>query len=128
MQAELLARLGHRQHRLDALELLAEGADEGDLDDLRVALTSSLAGDDATRTRWGASVGSIESARRRVRARALEDGALWVVVAWETSSWCPHQNIYLAAPGAELSNGCKAWRSGSGVDPSIVVRRFPEQV
>lgn len=125
VQAELLARLGRRQHREDALELLADGVDQADLHGLRVALTSSIAGDDAAKTRWGVSVGSIESARKRVRARALEDGALWIVVAWETSSWCPHQNIFLAAPGAELSNGCMAWRSGSGVDPSLVVRRHP---
>lgn len=125
MQAELLSRVGHRQHREGALELLAEGADEDDLHDLRVALTSSIAGDDAA-WRWGpTSEHGIELARKRVRARKLEDTALWVVICWATAADYPRQNIYLAAPGSELQNGCKAWRAGSGVNPSITVRRRP---
>lgn len=130
-QATILSRWGiHLAIRQEAAELLDLGADPDGLRDLRVAVTSSLCGDQAAMKRWGASSPhSIDLARKRVRH--LVDGALWLVIVYETGAWRgPGEHVSFLGvfcenppPGSGL-----AYLPGSLGDPRIRVQRYPDPV
>lgn len=132
VQARLLSRWATRlQVRQDAAALLEDGADPDALADLRVSCTTSLCGHTVAQERWGAS--SLEACRlaqRRVRAAGLVDGALYLAVLYSVGKDAPPPT-YLGTgsgwgegfPGSGL-----AWPPGSGVDPSIRVKRWPDPV
>jgi hypothetical protein len=116
--------------REEAQLLLDEGADPDYLRDLRISCTSALAGDEAAMY-WGASVTPLVcvQAKRRVREAGLVDGALYLAVLYVAAKTAPPP-IYLGS-GSGLGGGPGdglAWSPGSGVDPSIRVRRYPDPV
>jgi hypothetical protein len=80
---------------------------------------------------WGASVTPLVcvQARKRVREAGLIDSALYLSVLYTIGKTAPPP-LYLgggsgidSVPGSGLS-----FPSGSGVDPTIRVRRFPDPV
>lgn len=124
--AEVLAALGRKHLREDALRLLAEGAPEHDLHDLRRVVTTSLCGHKTAQGRWGAfTARALELAADRVRH--LQDSALWVVVVHETGDWRgPGEHVsYLGCIWGPPGSGL-AWPCGWLGDPNIKVRRYPE--
>lgn len=128
-QARLLAacaiRLAVRQ---EAQELLDQGADETDLRDLRISCTTSLCGHRTAMVRWGASsLAACESAQKRVRARGLVDGALYLAVLYAVGKTAPPP-LYLSGGSGLGGEGGLAWAPGSGVDPTIRVHRHPPAV
>lgn len=73
-----------------------------------------------------ASLGACEQAQQRVRRRGLVDGALYLAILYNVGKDAPPP-IYLSG-GSGLGGSGLAWTCGSGVDPSIPVRRFPPAV
>lgn len=77
---------------------------------------------------WGHTVTPLVcvQAKRRIREAGLVDGALYLAVLYAVGKTAPPP-IYLGS-GSGLGGEGLAWTCGSGVDPSIPVRRFPEPV
>lgn len=125
VQARMLSRWAIRLAvRQEAQDLLENGATPDHLHDLRLSCTASLCGPDAA-WRWGVtSLHAIDLARRRVRQAGLIDGALYLAVLYDTHRSAPPP-IFLGG-GSGLGSSGLAWPCSSMVDPSIVVRRYPE--
>lgn len=128
MLAKWATRLAVRQ---EAQLLLDEGADPDALADLRVSTTTSLCGAPVAMQRWGASSAeACRLAQRRVRERGLVDSALYLAVLYSVGQDAPPPT-YLGTgsgwgegfPGSGL-----AWPPSSGVDPTILVKRWPDPV
>lgn len=127
-QAKLLSRWATRLAvRQDAAALLVDGADPDALADLRISTTTSLHGAEVAMQRWGASSAeACRLAQRRVRARGLIDGALYLTVLYCTHKDAPPP-LYLGCSSGLSGDGeGLAWSPGSQVDPTILVKRFPE--
>lgn len=116
---------GLRHLRASAQALLEEGADKDQLADVRLVITASLAGDAVVMARFGADIKSIEKAAKRIRTAGLQDTALWCTVVHATANRYKPSMSFLGYGGAELRQGCTAWRPSSRVDPTIPVRRRP---
>lgn len=129
VQAKMLSKWAIRLAiRQEAQLLLDQGADENYLHDLRIGTTTSLCGHETAMRRWGAS--SAEACRRaqkRVREAGLVDTALYLSVLYNTGKDAPPPIFLGSRSGIDdgvLGAGL-AWSPGSGVDPSIRVRRYP---
>ena len=125
VQARMLSKWAIRLHvRQEAAELLEHGADPNHLADLRVSTTTSLHGHRVACDRWGASSAeACRLAQRRVRAAGLIDSALYLAVLYDTGVDAPPP-IFLGHASGLGSPGL-AWSPSSGVDPSILVKRYP---
>lgn len=127
----MLSRWATRlQIRQDAAALLDEGADEADLRDLRISTTTSLCGHTVAMRRWGvSSEKACHDAQKRVRKAGLVDSALYLAVLYCTHKDAPPP-LFLSG-GSGLSGAAGeglAWAPSSGVDPTILVRRFPPPI
>jgi hypothetical protein len=130
-QARLLAHCATSLAvRQEAQQLLDQGADEAHLHDLRVSCTTSLCGHAMAMERWGApSLESCHRAQRRVRAAGLVDGALYLAVLYDVGRTAPPP-LYLGSGSGlgGLPGDGLAFPPGSGIDPTIRVRRYPPAV